>query len=103
MRFLDFSEDREAIYQKVMEFSSRKKLFSITTKILGRAVFFFVHEVEEFSRLRGGPDFFVEGCGGAPPSFLERMIASVFGRRQGVVTISFLYLERRRSLLADCD
>ena len=72
-------------------------------KSWGELSSFFVHEVEEFSRLREGPDFFVEGCGGVPPSFLERMIASIFGRRQGVVTISSLYLERRRSLLADCD
>ena len=59
--------------------------------------------MEKVSGLRGGPDFFVEGCGGAPPSFLERMIASIFGRRKGGSQDFLLYLERRRSLLADCD
>ena len=55
------------------------ELASLTTNNLGGARFFvFEHEVEELSRLRGGPDMLVSRLRGSPPSHVERMLDSIF-------------------------
>ena len=78
---------------------SRKKLSSLTTKILGRALFFFLeHEVDDFCFFfKVGQTSLFEGL----HPFFERMLSSSFEEVEGIVRISFPYLERRRSLLAD--
>ena len=77
---------------------SRKKLSSLTTKILGGALFFLEHEVDDFCFF-----FKVEQTSlfeGLHP-FFERMLSSSVEEVEGIVRISFPYLERRRSLLPD--
>ena len=79
---------------------SRKKLSSLTTKNLGGSSLLFLleHEVGDFCFF-----FKVEQASlfeGLHP-FFERMLSSSFEEVAGIVKISFPYLERKRSLLAD--
>ena len=96
VRSLHSFQDSEATYQEVMELEA---LLSYHENLGGSSLLFLLeHEVDDFCFF-----FKVEQTSlfeGLHP-FFERMLSSSFEEVEGIVRISFPYLERKRSLLAD--